>query len=182
MSLIVETGTGASTAESYISVVDADTYHSNFNNTAWTALSTPVKEASLRKATQFMLGRYRMRWLGRRVLTTQALDWPRVGVVLEDFNGGQGRQHMGSYAMFQVDYTIVPIEIKNACAELGLRASTGPLLDDQSQKVIEEVVGPITVKYDPSSPQEIRYKMVDNMVRVYLVAGGNSNVVGLLRS
>ena len=182
MALIIETGNGASNSESYASVLDADIYHNNRANQIWTDLDTTDKEASLRKATDFMLGRYRMRWLGRRVLTTQALDWPRVGVVLEDFGGGQGRTGMGSYGLFQVDYKIIPTEVKNACAELAFRAYNGPLLADQAQKVLMETVGPVSVKYDEQSPQSIRYVQVDDMLRVYLLAGGNSSTMKLIRS
>jgi hypothetical protein len=182
MSLIVETGTGASDSESYLSVVDADTYHLNRGNTLWATITTLEKEQALRRATDYMMGKYRLRWLGRRVLITQALDWPRVGVVLEDFGGSQGRAGMGSYGLFQVPYTIVPLEVKNACAELAMRATMGPLVDDVSQNVTQETIGPITVKYDTTSPQYVRYLQIDQMIRVYLSAGGNVNMVKLGRS
>lgn len=178
MSIIVEDGSGLANSECYISVADADTYHSNRNNTAWASLSTAIKEASLRKATDYMIGIYRLRWLGRRRLTTQALDWPRVGVVLEDF----GNVQFGSYGLFQVSYTIVPNEIKNACAEFALRASTANLVDDQTQKTIEETVGPITVKYDTNSSQSIRYPQIQSMLNVYLINHGNSAMRKLIRS
>ena len=51
MSLVVEDGTGKADAESYISVADADTYHSNRGNTDWAALTTTEKEQLLRGAT-----------------------------------------------------------------------------------------------------------------------------------
>ena len=176
MSLITEIGTGATDSESYISVADTDLYHSNLGNTLWATMSTGEKEQALRRATSFMIGRYRTRWLGRRVLTTQALDWPRVGVVLQDFGGA-----MRSYGLFQVDYSIVPNEVKNACAELAFRAASGPLVEDLTKTVTEETVGPITVKYDPNSPQLVRYQQVDEMLGVYLTSGGTSSMVKLTR-
>jgi len=60
VALIVAPATGA---ESYASVADADTYHANRGNAAWAALTTPVKEQSLRKATDYMTGEYGSRWL-----------------------------------------------------------------------------------------------------------------------
>ena len=66
MSLIVEDGTGKSNAESYISVADADTYHSNRDNTDWAALTTAEKERLLRIATDYMVAVYRLRWDGYR--------------------------------------------------------------------------------------------------------------------
>jgi hypothetical protein len=181
-SLIVEDGSGLATSESYCSVQTADLYHSDRGNAAWALLTTSLKEGCLRRATDYMLGQYRLRWKGRRVLITQALDWPRVGVVVEDFGGGQGRAGMGSYGLFQILYTIVPNEVIYACADLALRASTSTLAADQSQKAIEKTVGPIKIVYDPDSSLAVFYRQVDQILRVYMIAGGNSNVVSLLRS
>ena len=178
MALITEDGTGKSNAESYISVADADTYHSNRGNAAWAALDTATKESCLRKATDYMIGTYRSKWLGRRVLITQSLDWPRVGVILEDF----GNVQFGAYGFFQVSYQIVPTEVKNACAELALKAFSAELLADQKQKIIEKTVGPIKVKYDPYAGQAVIYAQVHAILRVYLASRGNNNIAKLLRS
>lgn len=168
MSLIVEDGTGLATAESYISVADAGTYHTNRGNAAWAALSTDtIREQCLRKATDYMIQAYTDRWQGvRYVAETQALDWPREGVVV---NGEE------------VAYTVVPTIIKNACAELALKAATATLLEDQEQGVLSETVGPISVTYNGSSPQAKRYKSVDAMLAPYLKSGGSGISMGLLR-
>jgi hypothetical protein len=181
MTLIVEDGTGLADAESYASVTEVDTYHSNRGNSLWATLSTANKEEALRRATDYMIGEYRMKWLGRRVLITQALDWPRVGVVLKDFGGSGGRNGIGSYGLWQISFTIVPPEIKNACAELALRASIFALAEDISPRVLEETVGPIKVKYSEWSSQRIQYRQVDDILRVFLIAGGNSNMAMLQR-
>lgn len=182
MSLINEDGTGLATAESYISVAACLLYHSNRGNTLWATITTAQQEQALRRATDYMLQEYRSRWLGRRVLTTQALDWPRVGVVIEDFNGSQSFGNMGSYGLFQVSYTIVPIEVQNACAELALRAAAGALADDLGPKIVSETVGPIKTDYDPYSQSFIRYRAVDNMIRAYLISGGSNNMIKMVRS
>lgn len=182
MSVIAETGAGLPNAESYCSSDFADDYHTNFNNVVWLGFSEEAKDAALRYATQYMVGYYRMRWKGRRVLITQTLDWPRVGVVLEDFGGSQGRNGFGSYDLFQVDYKIVPLDVKNACAELALRVATsGPLAADLSQRAIEKTIGPIKIKYAENSQENVRYPQIDNMLRVYLLAGGNKAMVGMIR-
>ena len=73
MALIVEDGSIVTGAESYISVADASTYHSNRGNTAWASLSTDaIREQCLRKATDFMRQAYRSRWQGYRVNEDQA--------------------------------------------------------------------------------------------------------------
>jgi len=182
MSLITEDGTGLANAESYISVDDCTTYLNNVGATIWQTISLAEQEQALRRATSYLVGFYRLKWKGRRVIITQALDWPRVGVVLEDFGGSQGRQGMGSYGLFQVPFNIVPVEVKNACAELALRATMGPLADDLTQNALSETVGPVTVKYDPYSPQRVRYPQIHNAIRVYLLQSSSSSTVNLIRT
>ena len=168
MSLICEDGSGKSDSESYISVADASTYHTARGNTAWAALTTDaLREAALRRATDYMRQAYRSRWQGYKVNEDQALDWPRYDVVVEGY---------------AIDDEIVPTEIKNACAELALKAATADLLADQSQGVVREKVGPIEVEYDKSSPQSTRYKAIDAILSPYLKAGGGGCSMGVIRS
>lgn len=168
MALIVETGAGLPNSESYAAVADADLYFSNRSNAAWALLATPAKEAALRRATDYMCSFYRPKWKGRRVLITQALDWPRVGVVLEDFGGSQGRNSFGSYGLFQVSYTIVPIPVMSACCELALRASAGDLAADLDRETTMETVGGVSVSYRPGAPEHIRYRSIDLLLQPYL--------------
>jgi hypothetical protein len=168
MSLIVEDGTIVPGAESYISVADASTYHTARGNTAWAALATDaLREAALRRATDYMRQAYRSRWQGYKVNEDQALDWPRYDVEVEGY---------------AVDSDIVPTEIKNACAELALRASAADLNPDLTQGVLSEQVGSIQVTYDKASPQFTRYRAIDAILSPYLKAGGGGCSVGLIRS
>lgn len=183
MSLIVEDGTGKADAESYCDVAYADAYFLARAHAAWAALDTTTKEAYLRIATDFMVANFRMRWKGRRVLITQSLDWPRVGVVLDEFAATIGRNGYGTYGLFQVPYTIVPEEIKKACAEMAIRVITNPeLVSDQTQNVLQKTVGPITVKYDQQSPQWKQYRYVDQLVKSYLNPSAKSPMVKMSRS
>jgi len=119
--LIVEDGSGISNANSYLSVADADDYHDLHGApAAWTAAVTADKEAALRLATQYIDGVYGSVWQGRRELETQALDWPRCQVW--DYDG------------FPVSFTIVPQQVKDACAYLALKQISGDTLlpDDAS--------------------------------------------------
>ncbi len=168
MALIVEDGSIVTGAESYISVADASTYHSNRGNTAWASLSTDaIREQCLRKATDFMRQAYRSRWQGYKVNEDQALDWPRYGVEVEGY---------------AVDSDIVPTEVKNACAELALKASSADLNPDLTQGVLSEQVGSISVTYDKNSPQRTRYAAIDAMLAPYLKAGGGGCSMGVIRS
>ena len=168
MSLIVEDGSVVTGAESYISVADASNYHTVRGNTAWAALTTDaLREAALRKATDFMRQVYRSRWQGYKVNEDQALDWPRYGVEVEGY---------------AVDSDIVPTEVKNACAELALKASAAELNPDLTQGVAREKVGQIEVEYDKASPQFTRYKAIDAILSPYLKAGGGGCSMGVIRS
>ena len=175
MGIITEDGSGLATAETYCSVAFATQYHADRQNDAWDAIPNP--EAVLRRATDYMVQEYRERWKGRRVLITQALDWPRVGVVLEDFGGSQGRNNFGSYGLFQVSYTIVPIPVARACAEFALRVALADLAPDLGRPTIREKVDVIEVAYAPGARQTTKYRAIDNLLSPYLIAGGYINKV-----
>lgn len=172
MALIVETGAVVAGAESYISVADATTYHANMGNTAWAALaSDTLREGYLRQATQYMIQAYRYRWAGYRFTAGQSLDWPRSYVPIPDAVSGYGPY------VAMVAPTIVPQEVKNACAELALRAISGPLLADLGQMKKRVKVGPIETEYSEFSPQVKRYPAVDGMVAIYFKQHGAMQAV-----
>lgn len=180
---LVEDGSGVTGASSYTSVAQAIIYATALQYVEFLALDTAGQENALLQASFYMTSQYRMKWKGRRVLITQGLDWPRVGVVLEDFGGSQGRNGYGSYGLFQVSYTIVPDEVQNACAVLAqLWAQNGDLNPPLAQNVLKEEVGPIMVQYDPNSPQYTRYRQVDNLLSPYQLADGGQMTAGLIRT
>lgn len=154
MSLIVEDGTGLSNAESYASVADADAYHLSMGNTAWTG-AEQLKEKALRRATQYLDAWYRFR--GERLLLTQSLEFPRVGVtdLLPDW------------------------PMKNlvaATCELALRALSGTLISDtEGESIRREKVGPIETEYFRNDGAQVRYTLVDKLLKD-LVHGANSSV------
>lgn len=162
MALVVETGTGSATADSYISLTDAATRHTNLGNTAWAALaSDTVREQYLRRATEYLEGAYRKRWYGYRKTDTQALSWPRTGAYKDDY---------------LVPDTIVPAEVKNACADLALKAATVTLAEDLGQAVVKEKIDVIEIEYDKNAPAYTQYRSIDMMLAVYLKAGGKASI------
>lgn len=165
MALVVEDGSGLANAESYIAVADADARHSALGNTAWAGFDTTTKEQLLRQATEYMLQAYRDRWQGYRQTTTQALDWPRNSVIVDEF--------------VEVSATIVPTPVKNACADLALRASSADLAEDLTRGVIRSKVGPIETEYDRASPQGTRYRAVEMALAPFLK--GSSSMATLVR-
>lgn len=156
MALEVETGTGSATAESYCSVADADARALAFGNTAWTG-TDEAKEAALRRATAFIEQRYRENFKGTKLYRAQALSWPRYGAIVDGWD---------------LDSTVVPTEIKNACADLAVRALTAELNADQTRAVIREKVGPLETEYSAHSPQGTRFVSVDQALGPFLRGGG----------
>ena len=133
--IIVEDGTGLSTAESYITVAYADTYHSDRGETSWSGTDA-AKEAALRRALAYLDGRYGPRFNGlRRLGREQALMWPRVGA--SDSEG------------WIIDSDVIPEELKRAQAEAALREleEPGSLAPDVSTAgsvtMVREKVGPL---------------------------------------
>lgn len=158
MALVTEDGTGQATAESYISIADASTYHNARGETAWDLLSDTVKEESCRKATDYMLQVYRSRWKGIRMEPDQALDWPRSGVYLEVVLNDPNL----------VDDDIVPTEVERACAVLALKAATETLLPDQTQQKTKVKIGPIETEFDRFSSQSKRFVSIDRLLAPYM--------------
>lgn len=151
MALVAEDGTGKSDANSYISLADAETYFTNRGiPAAWSAATNAEKEAALVSATQFIDANYE--WAtGVIGSETQALGWPRSG----------------AYDRFgrSISSTVVPPRVEDACCEASLRALSGDLLADQTQKVIEEeVTGAVRVRYSEDAAQGTLYPLIDALL------------------
>lgn len=165
MALIVEDGSGKTDADSYLSVTDADTYHTNHSSsTDWSGATTAVKEKALRLTTQYLDVRYDGLWKGVRSNENQALAWPRTYV--EDSDG------------YYFESNEMPQRLKDATAELALRVVEGDtLLDDiskpgtiRSQSVS---VGPISksIEYAGGYNQVKKYQLIDGLVRPLIGVG-----------
>lgn len=158
MALVVEDGTGLATAESYVSVADTTTRLGALGISIWTDLTNAEMEEALRRATNYMGQAYRQRWQGARRTTTQALDWPRVDVVVDRYTA--------------VAYDSIPADIANACADLALKAAAGDLNADLERAIIRDKTGPLETEYSPHSPQSVRYRSIDMALAPYLTGGG----------
>ena len=176
MSLIVEDGTIVAGAESYISVADANTYHNNRDNTLWAETETSAKEAALRKATDYMLQVCRMRWQGWKVSESQALDWPRNSVYVD-----QVINYNNQITAHLIPNNVVPLEVKKACAEYALKALSGDLFADLTQGVTSEKVDKIQVDYDKFSPQSVRYVSIEAMLAPFFKTSNSQLMRGLTR-
>lgn len=112
MTLIVETGSGSASSESYVSASDCASY-ATARGLTFPASPADAAEAALRRATAYMDNTYRTRFPGQRKhFRLQALEWPRVGVV--DMNG------------FPISADEIPIEIVRATCEVAIRELADP--------------------------------------------------------
>lgn len=106
MALVVEDGTGLSTANAYVSLVFVDAYHVDRNHTAWVDFITQEREAAVVRATDYIDKRFGRRFVGFRSRGTQALEWPRLDALDDD-----------GYLLSNV-----PFQVEKACAEYAMRA------------------------------------------------------------
>lgn len=170
MALIIEDGTIVSGADTYISLVDATTYHSSRGNSAWaSAVSDPVREQALRRAADFLDMNFYTRWKGAQIQPlTQARQWPRAGVRVSQEQvyydvppSFYDTQYSGFLAI-----TTIPQKLKDAQCELALRALSGPLAPDLKRggKVSSVTVGPITTVYEQGAPAETVYSLINKLL------------------
>jgi len=165
MALIVEDGTGLSTAESYISEADATTYHAAYGASAtWAAATADQREAALRVATRYLDLHYAGRWRGTRTNEDQALAWPRSGVYDDD--------------SIEVDDDVIPANLERACAEVALRVLTGDdllgVITETGDVTSESVtVGPISESktYAGTKSHAYQYPMIESMVAGLIGSG-----------
>ena len=148
MAFTVEDGTGLFNANSYLSVADADTYHTDhIDPTEWSGASQGDKEKALRLATQYLDVRYDGKWKGERSNRDQALAWPRANA--QDNDG------------YYYDNNELPQRLKNSVAELALRVIKGDTL-------LGDITKPGTIKSKSVKAGPIQ------TTKVYV--GGMSNV------
>lgn len=161
MALIVETGTGSATGESFCSVSDALAYHAARGNATWATITTTQQEQALRRATDYMEAVYSQRWAGTRTTSVQALSWPRYNVFV---NG------------FVTLSSSIPRAVINACSELALRAAAGELLSDSTQQKTRTKVDVLEVEFDKYSPQSTQYLAITALLAPYFESGSGVEV------
>lgn len=169
MALIVEDGSMVTGAESYASVVYANGYFIGIGNETWSDLDLSAKEQALRLATQYIQNEYFSVWQGVKRQHTQALDWPRENVLI-----------FGSGSL--VANNIIPIELKNACCILALKAASSSLYSDKERSVKREKVDVLETEYFESDSNQKEYREIDAMLRRYMIsASAKSGALPIVR-
>lgn len=110
MAITVETGAGLADAESYASVAEFKAYAALVGLDYTTPAYTDQQiEQALRRATTWLDAKYRDQFQGMWTFSTQALEWPRSGVL---------------YRRSGVDAYSIPAKLKNALCEAAWRELT----------------------------------------------------------
>jgi hypothetical protein len=133
--IIVEDGTIVAGANSYSTREAASAYHAARDNSTWFTLIPAEMDAALIKATDYLTQKYNARWKGIKLNLAQPLDWPRAGVVTEDFR--DPTTGPSSIIRDQLSFLFpedeVPQEVVDSTAILALESIEGDLLGSQSR-------------------------------------------------
>jgi hypothetical protein len=177
MALIVEDGTAKADAESYLALADATAYYAKTDTrdaardaliATWSGATDPEREAALREATRHLDGSYFYDWRGVKSTAEQALQWPRLAV--EDASG------------WTIAENVIPQALKDACAELALRALSAQLTPDVAAgggfKAKSITVGSISIDKTYAEPflSQPRLDRVDFLLRPLLLSSGSGVV------
>lgn len=108
MAFVVEDGSGLVTANAYIDLAFADSYHSDRGNDGW-GQSNLNKQNAIIRATDYIDQRFGRKFRGVRKTKEQALEWPRLDAFDDD-----------DFAFSSLDE--IPRQLQKACAEYALRA------------------------------------------------------------
>lgn len=176
--LIVEDGTGLSTAEAYISVTDADAYFSARGVTAWTG-TEEAKEAVLRRGATYLDNAYRGKWRGYRSHELQALAWPRASWPANQafFETSTRANTIQDEDGYNIPNNEVPRQVKHANAEAALLILGGSDLEEAltrggAIKRLHVKAGPVEkeTEYTDAAPAVDRYPVIEGLLRT-LVTG-----------
>lgn len=129
MALTVEDGTGLADADAYAAIATVDAYATARALTAWTGTDA-VKEAAIREATVYLDTSYA--WKGAIEVETQALAWPREGVLDKE-----GREVTG-----------LPQRVIDACCELAVMKLSAALVTSRSEAEVQSMTaGSVSITY-----------------------------------
>lgn len=161
MALIVETGAIVANANSYINLVDARVYAASIGLVL--ATDDTAAEITLLNANRFLEG-LEPRYQGRRVSASQAISWPRIGVLV---------------AGFPVAQSSIPDQLKRAqvIAAAIIQSGVDLFATQSGQFVKREKVDVIETEYDSEYLATIDgqpvYVAIESMLApLFIISGG----------
>ncbi len=161
MTLIIEDGSVVENANSYVSIDDCDTYHSNLGNATWTGTDA-VKKAAILRAMAWIESQS---WEGRKTAYENPLSWPRADVVTRDG--------------YLIPEDEVPIQVVNALCEAALvelesAGALRPALERGGQIKSESIDGAVSVTYKDGAPATTQYHAIQGYLRGLV---GSANII-----
>jgi hypothetical protein len=155
---------GTTTANSYVTVNEADAYFSDRSNaTAW---SGSTQKAGLLITSSRLLD-WMLQFKGTKTSELQSMQFPRTGVELPS-----------GYA---VPDNIIPTEVKMAVFELALISADSDRVADNPLAGLEQVTaGPLTIKTAPQSDNP-KNPVIPDFIRSLLSGYIASTGVGVYR-
>ena len=128
MAASIDTTVGGASANSYVTLAEADAYFDeHLNVTDWTDATDDLKNRALIQAARRL---DQLSFNGGKATEAQALKWPRIGVVDDEGYG--------------IDSDEIPQQMKDAQCELALAMLASDLLADTGLEGFEMVeVGPV---------------------------------------
>jgi hypothetical protein len=171
VTLIKETGTGSTTANSYANATDGDSYHEgHLYATDWTGATTATKNDALVMASRLIDASYQFNgWMANE---TQALQWPR-----------DKSQHPNQQSYF--DDTEIPPKLLDAVCETARELIKKDPTDEPDGQGLKRLrmAGSVDLIFDNRD----RKPMVPYLAQRFLTGlgfliGENSNTAKLIRT
>ena len=140
VALVVEDGTGLPTANSFLTIAEADDILSVNPRSLWPLVSPTDKSNLLIWATRMIVER--TKWRGYKRYDNSGLPWPRERVI--------GRE-TSLYNYGYLDNASVPFQVKEATAYLAeFLSQTDPTTVNSSSNIKEIEVDVVKLKFDPA--------------------------------
>lgn len=144
---------GGANADSYATVIEATAYNAARTfSSLWVSAADDVKDAAMRMACRLLDASFT--WTGSPVDSTQALCWPRNGMLTR--NG------------FDIPSTTIPKELKNAQAEFArqlIAADRSADNDVLKQNIKSLSAGPVSLSWRLPSDGANSLDMLNAMIR-----------------
>ena len=172
--LVVEDGTGTiASANTYITVVEADTFCSQRGLTDWATLSTANKEIAIIRGMGYV---ETFDFKGIKMSWQDPLEWPRYGVWDESFQGNMTDLSSEELAFYQE----VPPGVKKAACQAAYEEAISPgVLQPAGQSNIQsETIDVISVSYFRDKPSQPVYPNIEGFLKGLL---NNKNVANIRR-
>ena len=162
--MALNTVVGGAIADSYGTLAEADAYFAARQSASWDS-SDSHKEMALRKATDWLDAVYVGKWKGLKATSTQALAWPRYGVI--DADG------------YSVDSETIPVKLKWAQFEAAKLIANGTEMQTTINRAVKsEKIGEIAVEYMGGATLTAMYPQVTNFLRDLVIGGAGSGSAG----